>query len=199
VTARSPGRRPPADGWQASKPELTIAAILVAAGAAGAYAWAGAQVMLLVLGSFALLALAVLRSLAPPDQAPEPENERWDELGRSSIVGFWRKRGGLSDATRNRSSYELELRLTLQHLLAARLAERHGISLYADPEAARRLLLPNSGADLGGRPPWSSRGHDQDAQLWYWVDPTRPPAPDQQSRGIPPRTLSALLDRLEHL
>jgi hypothetical protein len=183
MTARSPGRRPPADGWQASKPELTIAAILVTAGAAGAYAWAGAQVMLLVLGSFALLAIAVLRSLAPPDQAPEPENERWDELGRSSIIGFWRKRGGLSDATQNRSSYELELRPTLQHLLAARLAERHGISLYADPEAARRVLLPNS----------------RDAQLWYWVDPTRPPAPDQQRRGIPPRTLSALLDRLEHL
>ena len=39
--------------------------------------------------------------------------------------------------------YDSELRPVLEHLLAARLAERHGVNLYQDPDAARRLLCRN--------------------------------------------------------
>jgi len=47
----------------------------------------------------------------------------------------------------------------LEHLLAARLAERHGVNLYQDPAAARAVLCRDS------------RG----AELWAWIDPaTRP-------------------------
>jgi hypothetical protein len=81
------------------------------------------------------------------------------------------------------ASYELELRPTLQHLLAARLADRHGVSLYADPDTARRLLLPAA----------------RDAELWRWLDPDRPAPPERDRSGIPPRTLAAIIDRLERL
>jgi hypothetical protein len=81
----------------------------------------------------------------------------------------------------------------LEHLLAARLAERHGVHLYQDPDAARRLLCR--------RP--------RDADLWPWIEPV--PEPPEGARpqtraskagtepGIPRRTLARLIDRLESL
>jgi hypothetical protein len=88
-------------------------------------------------------------------------------------------------------AYDAGLRPTLQQLLAARLAERHGVSLRDDPQQARRLLCRGS----------------RDDGLWYWVDPARPAssARDESSAalsarpGIPPRTLARLIDRLERL
>jgi hypothetical protein len=87
-------------------------------------------------------------------------------------------------------SYDAELRPTLQHLLAARLAEQHEVNLYNDPAAARRLLLRDT------EPGTVSRHGDQ---LWYWVDPTRPAETRPNIRGIPPRTLAVIIDRLERL
>jgi hypothetical protein len=91
------------------------------------------------------------------------------------------------------SFYQAELRPVLEHLLAARLAERHGVNLYDDREAARRLLCRTS----------------RDADLWEWVDPAwRPPDTGRgggpgrgasTERGIPRRTLTRLIDRLERL
>jgi hypothetical protein len=172
----------PADGWQASRPELVIAITGVTAVVAAAYAWAGGAAAVLTLACSAFLSLGLLRSLPPAEREPDPPADQWHEPGRTSIAGFWRKRGVLKDATVSMASFEHELRPTLQHLLAARLAERYGISLYADPDAARRLLLP--------------RARDQD--LWPWLDPRRPPTPGQ-GRGVPARTLAAIIDRLEQL
>ena len=58
------------------------------------------------------------------------------------------------------TAYEAGFRGQLEHLLASRLAERHGVSLYDDPAAARRVFA-------GGSP-----GHDS---LWPWVDPAGRP------------------------
>ena len=55
--------------------------------------------------------------------------------------------------------YDSELRPVLEHLLAARLAERHAVNLYQHPDAARKLLC---------RSP-------RDADLWPWIDPTTRP------------------------
>jgi hypothetical protein len=88
-------------------------------------------------------------------------------------------------------SYDAELRPTLQHLLAARLAERHGVNLYTDPAAARRVMLTGTGRG-------ATRAR-QDDQIWYWLDPSRPAETRQDVRGIPPRTLAVILDRLERL
>jgi hypothetical protein len=90
-------------------------------------------------------------------------------------------------AMTSRGFYDTELRPVLEHLLAARLAERHGVHLYQDPAAARRLLCRNP----------------RDADLWPWIDPgTRPETAARNSterRGIPRPTLARLIDRLEKL
>jgi hypothetical protein len=179
ATGENGGR--PADGWRASLPELIIAGVLMTAITIAAYGWAGASGAAMVLACGAVLALGFLRLLPGDDWRPEAEPEDWSESAPTTIAGFWRRRGLVKDATLSKAAFENELRPTLQHLLAARLAERHGVSLYADPEAARSLLL--------------SRG---DARLWHWLDPQQPASPGDR-RGIPTRTLAAIIRRLEQL
>ena len=108
------------------------------------------------------------------------------QLLEKSVERDWRV--VVQAASESLSFYQAELRPVLEHLLAARLAERHGVHLYDDPEAARRLLCLTS----------------RDADLWRWIDPaTRPPSITGRGatteRGIPRRTLTRLVDRLERL
>lgn len=170
-------------GWRACRPELAIYAILVLVTSLGAYADAGLGVAVATVVGWAVISIAFLRTLVPAVPEPLTEQSSWRGGGRSSFLGFWRKRSIIRDATTSMVSYDSELRPTLQHLLAARLAERHGFSLYADPAAARRLVLPGP----------------RDEVLWYWLDPLRPAETEQRRSGIPPRTLAAILDRLERL
>jgi hypothetical protein len=190
MTGRAPGgpadlgaQRPPADGWRAAAPEIAVAAVLVAVAAVAGYAAAGLPGLTLVVLIAAAAALVVLRVLTPPGAGYDARRPADAEAIPATFTGYWRKRAGLADGTRSMAAYDHELRGTLQHLLAARLAERHGISLRDDPDAARRLLCP--------------RGRDQ--ALWYWVDPARPPLNTKRRAGIPPRTLARLIDRLERL
>jgi hypothetical protein len=181
VTARrQPGAAEP-HGWRSARSEVRLAAGTVLVVTVAAFAWAGSAAAAVVLAASGVLFLILLRALAEPDRKPAVPQAEWQSTGRSVITGFWRKRGIINDATAGNGNYDFELRATLQHLLAARLAERHGISLYAEPERARELL--------GG-----SR-HDD---LWRWIDPARQPA-SSTTGGIPPRTLAAIIDRLEHL
>ncbi len=174
----------PDDGWRAARPEVGIAAIMVAVAAVAGYAAAGLAGTAVVVTVAAVAALVALRVLTPPPAAAQADSRMADtEAIPATFTGYWRKRAGLVDGTRSMTAYDAALRGTLQHLLAARLAERHGISLHDDPDAARRLLCP--------RP--------RDASLWYWVDPARPPAAAGKQSGIPPRTLARLIDRLERL
>ncbi len=198
MTGRSAGRRgggpaAAADGWRGCVPELTVTAVLILATGAAVYGYAGAGAAVVTLIVWAVVLLVLLRWLVPAGAAPlrREQQETWRVAGRTSFTGFWRRRGVLAAATASMASYDAELRPTLQHLLAARLAERHGVSLYTDPSAARRLLLSGTGprAGRGGR----------DDQLWSWLDPSRPAETRPQVRGIPPRTLAAIIDRLERL
>jgi hypothetical protein len=173
--------RPPT-GWQGSGYELVVAVILITAVTTAAYIWAGAGAAILALSCAAFIALLFLRTMSPPETRPDPQSDELGDIGRPGITGFWRKRGMLQDATERMVTYDNELRPTLQHLLAARLADKYGLSLYDDPDEARRLLL----------------GRRRDQDLWPWLDPWQPPA-DGEGRGIPPRTLAAIIDRLEHL
>jgi hypothetical protein len=173
----------PGDGWGAAVPEICIAAVLVALAAATGFLTAGlAGATVVVLGA-AVLALVLMRALTPLGAAPGGVHITDAEASTTTFTGYWRKRTGLVDGTQSMTAYDAELRGTLQHLLAARLAEQHGISLSDDPAAARRLLCP--------RP--------RDDALWYWVDPARPPATTGKDPGIPPRTLARLIERLELL
>jgi hypothetical protein len=171
-------------GWREAGPEVAIAVATVAALAVTALAFAGAAAAVVVLAGAGAAALLAIRSFAPDGEVPDPEpDEAPLRSGQTSLIRFWRRRAGVQAAVQTMTGYDLELRGTLQHLLAARLAERHGISLYDDPGEARRLL-----AAAGGD------------RLWFWLDPDRPAVTDQgKSAGIPPRTLAAIIDRLEKL
>jgi len=197
MTGRPEGRRrddpaATADGWRGSVPELTVTVVLILATSAAVYGYAGAGAAVATLIVWAVVVLVLLRGLVTTTASPLVQHQdTWQTTGRSSFTGFWRKHGILTNATASMMSYDAELRPTLQHLLAARLAERHDVNLYQDPLAARRLLLPGTArvGTHGGR----------DDQLWYWLDPTRPAETRPHVKGIPPRTLAAIIDRLERL
>jgi len=169
-------------GWHGARRELTVAALFAVALTAAAWAIGGSRTAGFVLVICAALSLVGLRALIEPQEEPPPPEASHD-LGPSRIfLGFWRTRSNLDDATRSLAAWEVGLRPRLTNLLAARLSERHGISLADDPRAAEALFT-------GSR-------HD----LWRWIDPQRPVAPDASTRpGIPQHVLAALIDRLEKL
>jgi hypothetical protein len=180
--SRAPNSR--AQSWRAAWPEIAVAAVFVAATATAGYAVAGVAGAYIVLAGAAVLGLGTVRGLLPGSD-PATGDDYLPSVWRAttSFTGYWRKRAGLAEGTKYLTAYDAELRGTLQNLLAARLAERHGVSLHDDPEAARRLLC---------RTP-------ADERLWYWIDPRRPAASASDQPGIPPRTLARLIDRLERL
>lgn len=176
-----------AAGWRTCVPELAITVLLVIATCAAVYGYAGAGAAVITLTVWAVVLVVALRVVLPVTAVPPVQQATWQGPGRTTFTGFWRSWSTVSDATANMASYDAELRPTLQHLLAARLAERHDVNLYQDPETARRLLFHGSG-----------RGARAD-QIWFWLDPSRPAETRQQMRGVPPRTLAAIIDRLEQL
>lgn len=186
---KSPGpaperRHPSADGWRGSLPELVCTCVLVLGTCAAIYGYLGPGAAAVALVVWAAALLIVLRLGLPGTPLPQAVlDERWQHIPRSSFLGFWRKRGVVSDGIASMTGYDYELRTTLQHLLAARLAERHGVSMYADPDKARRLLLRT----------------EREQELWFWLDPSRPASTREGRHGIPPRTLAAIIDRLERL
>jgi hypothetical protein len=180
--------QPQNDGWSSAVPEICVAAVVVGVAVGTGYVLAGLPGIAVAAAGAAVAAHVVVRVLAPPSPLANPEHpyqarHEDPEAYPATFTGFWRSRSGLGEGIKSLPAYEAELRGTLQRLLAARLAERHGVSLQRDPDAARRLLCP--------RP--------RDQALWYWVDPARPPVTAGRQPGIPPRTLARLIDRLERL
>jgi hypothetical protein len=194
VTGGSAGRRgdqstATADGWHGCLPELTVTAVLILATSGAVYGFAGAGTAVLTLIIWAVALLLLMRGLVPAVAARPSRQQTWRATGRTSFTGFWRKRASVSSAMASMVSYDAELRPTLQHMLAARLAERHDVNFYTDPAAARRLLHGTGHGAI-------SAGRDE---LWYWLDPSRPAETRQDIQGIPPRTLAVIIDRLERL
>jgi hypothetical protein len=182
-----PQRRQQPSSWRAARPELVVISIAVVACAIAAYAVAGGPATVLVLVVFSAVALAVLSLLLPPGERPpaSPEAPENRATPSASFINYWRMRRGLTDAMSSTAAYRAGLGPNLEHVLAARLSERHGVSLYHQPEAARDILCANA----------------KDADLWPWVDPARPTngVLDGDGPGIPPRTLARLVQRLEQL
>jgi hypothetical protein len=183
MTAKAGAARS-AGGWRACVPELVVTAILAVTLIAAVYAFAGLGASLIAVSVSAVALLLALRGLVPPasELPPPAEQDQLGDRGQTSFFGFWRKRAVLVEATDSMAAYDAELRETLQHLLAARLAERHDVNLYTDPGQARQVFLTG-----------------QPEGLWYWLDPGRPAETEQKKRGIPVRTLAAIIDRLERL
>jgi hypothetical protein len=172
--------------WRGTRPELVIAAVLTAAAGAAGYVLAGWAGLSVVVVAAAVIALAVLRALLPKLPPDQVRTARKKPVTRTP-GGYAQRRFAVQTAMSSLAFYNGELRPALERLLAARLAERHGVHLYQDPAAARALLC---------RDP-------RDADLWAWIDPaTRPketPRGHAEQSGIPRRTLERLIDRLEIL
>ncbi|MEU3461524.1 hypothetical protein ABZ721_16480 [Streptomyces sp. NPDC006733] len=145
-----------------------------AAGTEAALALAGglaaAGTGLLVLTAVALL---TARYTAGFDSQDQGYRRPVRLLGRRTPrLGDWGRAVALGTSAEN--GWTQTLQPGVQRLYAARLAERHGISLLAQPERAAAVVGP---------------------ELWPWIDP-REPAPHGT---IPPQVLRAVLDRLDEL
>jgi hypothetical protein len=148
---------------------------------------AGGPAVALVVAAFSVVALAVVNRLlvtrSGPPATPEVPTDRRAPTG--SFINYWRWRSDLEGATTSLSAYHAGVGPHLEHLLAARLSERHGVSLYGQPEVARSILC--------------AKGRDLD--LWSWVDPGRSTTAEAEAEapGIPTRALARLVQRLEQL
>ena len=194
MTAPEPGR----DGgmvspWRGTTPELLTAGIVVTAAALAGYAVAGWAGLTVVAVAAAAGVMVLVRALLPQLTPDAAGKAREKPLARM-LTGYSHRRFVVHNAMTSQNYYDVQLRPVLEHLLAARLAERHDINLYQDPEKARQLLC---------RTP-------RDEGLWRWIDPgprtTRPERsaragthPGHERRGIPRHTLARLIDRLEKL
>jgi hypothetical protein len=162
---------------------LGIEAALVLVGG-----WLAAGVGLGLLAALAIgLAVYVAAAEVMDDRFRRPlrlvRQRNLSMLGWTSLVAAARSSTG---------NFQHAVKPELERLYAVRLAEKHGISLHAEPERAAELIGPD---------------------LWPWIDPRRPPAPppakgprqalDRRSAApAPPPTdavLRALVDRLEQL
>jgi hypothetical protein len=188
VTAPGEGR----DGggmvspWRGTTPELLTAGVVVAAAAVAGYAVAGWAGLTVVTVAAAASVMVLVRALLP-QLTPDAARKALQKPRARTLTGYSHRRFVVHNAMTSQHYYDLELRPVLEHLLAARLAERHGVHLYQDPAAARRLLC---------RSP-------RDDGLWRWIDPTTRPESSAREgperRGIPRHTLARLIDRLEKL
>ena len=172
----------PEGPWTGTGPELIIAGVTVIATGLAGYAVAGWAGLTTVAAAAAALALVVIRFLLPEGAADVARKSREKRTARP-VSGYSHRRFVVESGITHRGFYDIELRPVLEHLLAARLAERHGVNLYQDPDKARKLLCR----------------HRRDAPLWQWVDPAAEPYEGSGRRGIPRYVLTRLIDRLEKL
>ena len=173
--------------WRGTAPELLTAGVAVAATAVAAYAIAGWAGLTVVVVATAASAMFLVRALLP-QLTPDATKTAIQKPRARTLTGYSHRRFVVHNAMTSKGYYDSELRPVLEHLLAARLAERHGVHLYQDPETARRLLCRNS----------------REAGLWEWIDPGTRTADTSvrehtERRGIPRHTLTRLIDRLEKL
>jgi hypothetical protein len=183
--AGSPGRSASPSRWRAAVPELIIAAIVVVAAALAGAAVSGWPGVVVVAAATAVLALVVLRGTIPRSSAQASRRAKVKPQARS-IFGYGQRRYIVATSFSSRGLYESDLRPVLEHILAARLADGHGVNLYTEPAAARGAFCRTRA----------------DETLWPWIDPAQALGPDDRHRelvGIPRRTLARLITRLEQL
>src|SRR6185437_13407438 len=128
-------------GFRGAGREIAVAVGLVTALAVAAWVLFGAAASgILVLGCTAV-SLAVLRTLIGRPVRPEDVAQAKYDAPATSFAGFWRMQTDIASAMASLSAWDNHSRRRLQNLLAARLAERHDISLAADPQAAKAAFI----------------------------------------------------------
>jgi hypothetical protein len=171
--------------WRPALPELVIAAITVAAAILAAAAVSGWPGVVVVAAGTAVIALLLLRGIIPRSAAQTLRQTK-DKQRARSISGYAQRRFIVATSLTSRPMYESDLRPVLEHILAARLAENHSVNLYTEPDKARKAFCQTR----------------RDESLWRWIDPAETLDADERARqrhGIPGRTLSRLITRLEQL
>ncbi len=177
-------QEPIRSSWYQARRELAVAAGLIIALTVAVWVLLGPAPASIVVLFCLAISLAAARSLIGAGQRPAVQPDQFADRPSSSFTGYWRTQTELRDAIAAMSAWDHGIKRRLQNLLAARLAEHHDISLAADPQAARAAF------EAGTRR----------TDLWYWIDPARATPPNASSRpGIPARTLTALINRLEQL
>lgn len=159
------------------------AALLAMTAVVSLSAWLvlGTRWLGLALGAcVAALALAAWYTLSGRTTGMNPD-VRERVLERHYIGVAWY--GSMLRTTAERGGYERGLRRELTRLAAARLAERHGVNLFRNPQAAARLI----GTDL-----------------WPLVDPATLAAAGSDRPGgrppeVPVRAVAELIERLERM
>lgn len=170
--------------WRGAGPELLTAAVAVTATGLAALAVAGWAGLAVTAVAAAAISLAVVRGLAPRAAEHAVRTARPRASART-LSGYGQRRFVVAMGVRDLAFYESDLRPALEHLLAARLAERRGVNLYTEPDAARRAFC---------RTP-------ADEALWPWIDPARERQAGRAASqaGVPRRVLTRIVDRLEQL
>jgi hypothetical protein len=171
--------------WRPAVPELTVCAVAVTVAALAAAAVAGWPGVVTVAAATAVIALLLLRVILPRS-AVQTQRRRQDKQRARAISGYAQRRFVVMSSLASRSAYESDLRPALEHVLAARLAESHGVNLYTEPDQARHVFCRTTA----------------DARLWPWIDPGQVlDAKERETPGhaIPSRTLARLITRLEQL
>jgi hypothetical protein len=146
--------------------------VVVATATAGA---GGLLVSLSVLAGVTAVVLPLTLPGAAPVRSTRPAGPAVDN---APYRAYRQVAEQLSWAAVSPRHYDLVTRPLLSRLAAARLADRHRVDLWSEPERARTVL-----------------GDD----VWPWVDPAREPSRDSQPPGVGPDTLTRIVERLENL
>ncbi|WP_243716136.1 hypothetical protein [Actinomadura darangshiensis] len=160
---------------------MRAAALVLAAGCAlaAAYLAAGTPAVLVLAAGLAVLGLLAARAAIPaalplPGRTPRPDEP--DDLHQ--FPSYRRIGDAMSWSQASARHYDSVTRPMLVRLLAAALADGHGIDLAREPDRARALV-----------------GED----LWPLLDPGRPGSADTFAPGPPLADLHAVVTRLEEL
>jgi hypothetical protein len=139
---------------------------------------AGAAGLVVVAVAEYAFALVAVRLSVPWAGDPRRPRDRRVPLENPGFPVYRRMETTLPWAQTSGRHYDLAVRPVLQRLLAARLAQRHGVDLARQPERARALVGP---------------------ELWPLVDPARPASDDSHSPGVPLAVVGLLVQRMEDL
>jgi hypothetical protein len=143
-----------------------------------ATAVAGAAGLLVSLSALAGVAAVVLPLTLPGATPVRRTGAAGPAVDNAPYRAYRQVAEQLSWAAVSPRHYDLVTRPLLSRLAAARLADRHRVDLWSEPERARTVL-----------------GDD----VWPWVDPAREPSRDSQPPGVGPDTLTRIVERLENL
>jgi hypothetical protein len=165
-------------GWIGADPVRLVLALATAAVLILGWALAGTLGVFVVLSAGFVLGILAIRSQLP--RGPRRPRRRRPPVPflNADFPAYRRIEDTLFWAPVSARHFDHAVRPLLSRLLAAVLAERHGVDMTADSAAAKAAI----GADL-----------------WPLVDPARPVSDDTRAPGVPLPTVMRFLARLEAL